>query len=170
MCTVLCAVGFALYCVPWFKKIRSYISVFARVSSHSVYVLLSFSWFLTSLPYSLRTYFPPCVLLYLLLPLAFPGIFSFLWLPSSLPHLPFLPPAITACRTGMTEPSWGTMPLQAWMHPTMHVCIHKCVSVCACAYVIHSDCGHRLFLGENTDAAFCFCSCFTLRFVLLMLW
>ncbi len=103
-----------------------------------------------------------CILVYFLLPLAFPGS----------PHLSStsLPPSITACWTGMTAPFTGTMPLQAWMHPTMHVCVHKCVSVCACAYVTHGYCGHRLFLGENTDAAFCFCSCFTLQFVLLMLW
>lgn len=36
--------------------------------------------------------------------------------------------------------------------------------------VTYSGCWHSLFLGENTDAAFCFCSCFTSRLVLLILW
>lgn len=55
-----------------------------------------------------------------------------------------LPPSITSCWTGMNEPFWGTMPLQAWVDSTMHVCVClffcDCVSACACVYVMHNDC------------------------------
>ncbi len=55
---------------------------------------------------------------------------------------------------------------------SMDACLFSCVCVPVCAHVYetHSDCGHRLFLGENMAAAFCFCSCFRLWFVLWMLW
>lgn len=117
ICTVLCAVGFALYCVPWFKKIKRYISVFACVSSHCVYVLLSFYWFLTSVPsYSFWICFLPCVLLYFLLPLAFPGIFSFL----SLTSLSSLPPSQHA------EPGWLNLSEEQCHYK------HGCVPLCMC--------------------------------------
>jgi len=56
----------------------------------------------------------------------------------------------------------------------MSVCQCVCLGVCVCVCVRRTATArtqsHRLFLGENTDAAFCFCSCFRLQFVLLMLW
>ena len=92
--------------------------------------------------------------------LAFPGIVRLF--PLSLFHLPA---SITACWIRLNEPFWGTMPLQAWMHACVHVRVSASVRQCVLACM-----RPRLFPGENTDAAFCLCSCFRLWFVLLMLW
>lgn len=105
--------------------------------------------------------FPPCELLYFLLPLAFS---SRLWLPSSLIYVPSFLPSVPACWTGMNEP---------FCHHK-----HRCIPLCVCVHVFLSvlclvctwhtaSVGtrlRRLFLGENTDAAFCFCSCLGLQF------
>lgn len=61
-----------------------------------------------------------------------------------------------------------------------HGCIPLCMCMCVCKRVslgklvctwqtAHTQ-SQRVFLGENKDTAFCFCSCFRLQCVFLMLW
>lgn len=155
MCSDLCAAVFALHCVPWMWKIRPPVclvsfSVFIAVSL----LIVSLHVFLTS--YTLCTSLPPHVLFEIFF-LAF--FIPLLWLISVSPAS--LPPSIIACWTGTNEP---------FLRNNAITSMDACACVCVCVYVTHSDCGHRLFLGENTDAAFCYCSCFRLWFVLLMLW
>lgn len=93
--------------------------------------------------------------------------------------LPSLLPFITVCWTGMNEPFWGTMPLQAWMH----VCVCVFVSVCVCMYVFNCVCD-TLWLWAQTppggkhgcsllflllfQITFCFINAMVICFLLLL--
>lgn len=58
--------------------------------------------------------------------------------------------------SGTNEPVCATMPSPASVHAALCV---LCVT--------YSGCWHSLILRENTDAAFCFCPCFTSRLIFI---
>lgn len=57
-----------------------------------------------------------------------------------------------------------------WMNLSVQQCHYQpaCTRMCLCVLgVTYRGCWHRLILREHTDAAFCFCPCFTSRLVFI---